>query len=131
MLRRRLLLLVLGLAGFAVLGSVIVAWLTAPRHCIMAVAGNPQVIQAGMDQHQVKDLFGVPPGDYTTGVTPLRVADPNGDVPRWHGTADWFADHATVRVYFDRQGEVLFACSVIEDRSPETLWQRLRRRLRL
>jgi hypothetical protein len=44
-----------------------------------------------------------------------------------HTTADWFADHAAVRVYFDRQSKVLCACSVVADRNPETLWQRVRR----
>ncbi len=131
MKRCRLLLFGLGFVGLAMVGIGLVIWLTTPKQSIAAVAANPHVIEAGMGLHQVEAVFGVPPGDYTTRATQLLIADPNGDVPSWHATEDWFADHASVRVYFDAEHRVLFARGVIEDRSPETVWQRLRRWLRL
>lgn len=129
---RRLLLFGLALAGLALMGLGLVIWVTPPTNRIASVAANPDVIQEGMSQDQVESLFGVPPGDYATRDT-VRVGslDPGESDARCKTRADWFSDHASVRVYFDDRSQVVFACSVVEERVTESWWQRLRWRLGL
>src|SRR4051812_16347071 len=65
-MRRRLVWAVV-LACSAVVAVVVFVWFTAPRHRI-----NAETAAQAHDRMTVKeltDLFGVPPGDYTTGPT--------------------------------------------------------------
>jgi hypothetical protein len=130
----RRLLLAFGLAGLIIVGFWVVMWFFAPKHRIWQVAEHPQAIKVGILQSRVEAILGVPPGDYTTtpkGRTRLWPAEPKGE-PQWKSSADWFADGATVRVYFDDQSRVLFATSSL---APEALhknvWQRVCRWLGL
>jgi hypothetical protein len=79
--------------------------------------------------HEVEAILGIPPGDYTTTGPPMLPSDPNGDVPGWHTKADWLADQAAVRVYYDADNRVLFVMGVTGSR--ESFLDRLRRLLHL
>jgi hypothetical protein len=92
--------------GFAACLCLAVFWgvrLLTPPHRINRESFEK--IQVGMTQGEIEKLFGVPPGEYTTG--PYRL-------DRWGGTgllqncfADmyWLADEGEVFVYLDDQKE--------------------------
>ena len=94
-------------AGVVVLGFVAVGfgwWLTTPpRHTVTREAFD--AIRAGMDEAQVRDRFGVPPGDYTT--RPVIVALLDGNLPTQGGDRrEWLSDAGVFWVWFDAKGRV-------------------------
>jgi hypothetical protein len=126
-MKRRILLLAAGLAGLAVRGFVFGLWVTAPPHRIARVARHIYAVRRGSTVDEASADIGVPPGDYLTpGVEPPGFPpDPNGNVPLRRTTADWRTDGASVRLYLDGDGRVLFAGSECR-MDPDTFWDRVR-----
>lgn len=99
----RRLLLVLGLAGLGVAGSLVVDWLTQRPHRVNAETFLK--IEPGMTEEQVYGLVGVPPGDYRrqqaiVGTETARVAMRTGECKEWR------SDHGVFWVWFDVDGKV-------------------------
>jgi hypothetical protein len=137
--RRRWLLLVLGLAGLAVLAAAMVASMTSREDRITRQSYNG--IRAGMTEHEVEKLLGGPAGDYTNGwyAPPMIIGGcglcddelyRNVDV---RVQLEWTGSKGEVWIGFDERGRVMqkyFWPVVRVDRSHEPLIVTLRRWLR-
>lgn len=104
MLRRRLLLMVLGLTGLAAVGLTVVAWLVGPSPHRISVESFEK-IKAGMTEAEVLAVFGVPPGDYMRSrtIVALRV---HGVGRRTGECKEWRSDEGIFLVWFDGDGIV-------------------------
>lgn len=92
--RRRLLLMVLGFAGLAVLGAGLITWLAGPKHRI--TLESAETIRPGMSLEEVEQILGpasaVPPAWHGEATRRVWTTDPY---------VGWFAELA-----FDEQGRV-------------------------
>lgn len=126
MLRHRLRLVVLGLAGLAAGGASLLIWLTPPRNRI-----NPEGFDAiviGMTEQEVERVLGVPPGDHARPRTFIFKADAGrinfsfgsssaatyATFQDWFGPGEgWLGDNGFIHICLDDKGHVLtkaFAC---------------------
>ncbi len=141
MLRRRLLLMVIGIAGFAVLGAGLIACLTSPGDRISRASYNE--IKAGMSEQEVQVLLGGPAGDYTGGryCIPMLMGGCRLCTDELYGNLadvrlrlEWTGSKGAVWIGLDEHGKVMqkFHFPVVPvDRSGETLLAKLRRWLGL
>jgi len=96
---RRWLLLGLAILATAVAGSMVLL-LTAPRHRINE--DSVKLIQNGMTQAEIEVVFGVPPGDYSSGGLRVYWEEPQKRLDR----KEWTGDAVGVEVFFDPSGKV-------------------------
>jgi hypothetical protein len=114
MLKRKLVLLVLGCLALVLMAGYVTLWLTASRHRI--TQENLNKIQKGMTEKQVEAMLGARPGDYSSGQTVVFFAeakDPGiinlfepADLVKERGGKCWVADDAALWLRFDDGGHV-------------------------
>lgn len=123
--------LILAVLGAAFLTTLVVFWITAPRHPIGR--DGCEAIQLGMTEREVEAILGGPAGDYTSG-RPLVVvpAKPGPFLTAAEGrlisyVRFWKGDAGEVSVGFDRDGQV--SCKRFDEltSAPESLLAKLRR----
>lgn len=140
--RRRLLLLVLGFACFAVLGAWLVACLTSQGDRISRESYNE--IKAGMTEQEVEGLLGGPAGDYTNGRCHVpyignacSLCDEESyfaEIAEIRESRDWTGCKGLVSVGLNEGGRVVekrFFPVVPSDPNAQTLLAKLRRWLGL
>ena len=94
---RRWLLLVSGFLAVAVAGFLAL-WLATTQHRINE--NSVKLIQNGMTQAEIEVVFGVPPGDYSSGGFRVYWGQKRLDGKEWMG------DAVAVDVFFDSSGKV-------------------------
>src|SRR5688500_6164812 len=102
----RRLLVVTVLVGAVV---VLVCWLRPARRGGPTLQAYNQV-QLGMTQEEVEQLFGMPPGDYSTGPTVFIYAHSGGlgiIANKASSSLRWTGDEREVVVYFDQNGRTI------------------------
>ena len=102
-MKRRRLLLLMGLVTTAATMGCLALWLTSLRHRINEE--SVKLIQEGMTQADVQAVFGVPPGDYSNGGIPIYSRDSDWLEPV--DRKEWIGDAVAVEVFFDSAGKVL------------------------
>jgi hypothetical protein len=133
MMSRKKLCLGLSLVTLTAAGLIALR-LTTPRHRINEENFNK--LRLGMTKPEVEALFGVPAGDYDEGRNDFfdhrseqqRQADwaGNGGAP-----TDWGSNGFIAHVWFDENGKVNHWTFVQWDPAPRSIFDRLRRLLRL
>ncbi|MCI0376234.1 MAG: hypothetical protein L0215_01375 [Gemmataceae bacterium] len=109
-------------AGYAAL------WLTAPRHRINALSFEQ--IREWMTEKEVEGILGVPAGDYTT--APVMVLDDGTASTIWISRVKrWTSNDTAIDVFFDDLGLVTRKRLLDVIPLEESIWQKLRRWLRI
>lgn len=140
-MRRRLLLMVLGIALLTLLGAGLLACLTNRGHRISRESYNQ--IKAGMTEQELEGLLGGPAGDYTNGryqvgyiAEPCSLCDEAlyAEISEIRSSRDWTGFQGLVSVGLNERGRVVEkryfpVCPV--DPVGETLLARFRRWLGL
>jgi hypothetical protein len=105
-MRRRRLLLGVGLLALMGLAVGLAVWTATPRHHINHV--SYETIKAGMTAEQVEAILGAPAGDYLMGrAYYVAISGPDGGKrfplikrPPIPGRSTWYADAAVIEIDF-------------------------------
>jgi hypothetical protein len=104
-MQKLLRLLLVGVA-LVVLGGWLTVWMTGPKHHI--TRESIFRIKEGMTQHEIEEILGAPPGDYSPGDSVVAYLEPPGRLSgnqvaaiAFAKKAVWVGDEAAVRVWFN------------------------------
>jgi hypothetical protein len=132
-MKRRLILLPVGLAAVGLVALVFMMRPPYPPDRIRDVAENLSALRPGLTKVEVAELLGGPPGEYVTagGGAVRGVPEPSGVAAVWQATEEWVTDDAAVRVFYDADSRVLFAGRSRTAEARQSFWHGLRHWLHL